>query len=446
MKRLLLLLAVSVAPLQAQEPLSLEGAIATALEANRSLRSASHVAESSRWGKLNAVTRLLPKVSLESGLTRIDPESERRANAAVDFIREVAGPLGIPSSALSEIRPFAYRDTYTSLIRVVQPVFNGGAEIVGLRAAGAASDRDGFSRENTQQEVIARVKVAYYSVLKAQELVALSKESVQRSQRHLEMTRRRQEAGMRTAADVLRWEVQRASDQGTLIGAENVFSSAQLQLNEVMGVELTSSYTLQGVLLDSALSAEPEMDSLRRSIDAHPAMQAMKANLRLADLGVDREYTNFLPRINLAFQYGWEQNNTFALDGIRPWAVALSVSYPIFSSFGDYTSLQQARETYQATQEQADAFRRGLQRQASDAALALRAAKERTNVARKAQQEADEVLGSVTRRYEMGGASNVDLIDAQTAYTAARTDFITAQYDYLIAEVQLARARGTVRP
>jgi outer membrane protein TolC len=52
----------------------------------------------------------------------------------------------------------------------------------------------------------------------------------------------------------------------------------------------------------------------------------------------------------------------------------------------------------------------------------------------------------VTRRYESGGASNVDLIDVQTAYTAARTNYISAVYDYLIAEVQLARATGRVKP
>ena len=34
-----------------------------------------------------------------------------------------------------------------------------------------------------------------------------------------------------------------------------------------------------------------------------------------------------------------EKNNTLKLDGIRPWALALQVSYPIFNSFGDYTNL-----------------------------------------------------------------------------------------------------------
>jgi outer membrane protein TolC len=38
----------------------------------------------------------------------------------------------------------------------------------------------------------------------------------------------------------------------------------------------------------------------------------------------------------------------------------------------------------------------------------------------------------------------VDLIDVQTAYTSAQADFITASYDNAIAQIQYARATGTV--
>ena len=83
--------------------------------------------------------------------------------------------------------------------------------------------------------------------------------------------------------------------------------------------------------------------------------------------------------------------------------------------------------------------------QARNAEMNVRAAQQRIDVARKGKEQALDVLNSVTRRYETGGASNVDLIDVQTAYTSARTDYITAVYDYYIASVQLARATGTIR-
>jgi outer membrane protein TolC len=82
--------------------------------------------------------------------------------------------------------------------------------------------------------------------------------------------------------------------------------------------------------------------------------------------------------------------------------------------------------------------------QVSGASLALKSTRKRIDVAATAREQAREVLNSVTRRYETGGASNVDLIDAQTAYTSARAGLITAAYDNAIAQIQYSRATGTV--
>jgi outer membrane protein len=155
---------------------------------------------------------------------------------------------------------------------------------------------------------------------------------------------------------------------------------------------------------------------------------------------------NFKPSVNLAFQYGWEKNNTLKLDGITPWAFALQVRFPIFNGFGDYTRLQKAHAEYSRTESQVETFRRGMVLQATMAELNVRAAQKRIDITRRAEKEAREVLDAVTLRYESGGASNVDVIDVQTAYTSARANAITALYDYHIASVQQARAMGSVRP
>jgi outer membrane protein len=449
-----------VAHAAGQELLTLDNAVTTALELNQTLRGARHDVESSAWGKRNAYTNFLPKVSLDAGVTRIDPESDRRANAALDFIRASAGALGIPSSALADLQPFSYRDTYAAGLTVIQPIYNGGAEIVGLRAAGALQEKSEYSYNDTEQDVITRVKIAYYSQLGAQELVSLATESVERTRRYLETTRHREELGMRTRTDVGRWEIQLAADEGGLIKAQNLLASARLQLNEVMGVPLDREYSLQNIAASgdtvfAGTAAPPQLLASLHDIAAppgitaadlvtHPSWQMMNANLRLAEIGIAKSWTAFQPRINAAFQYGWERNSTVALDGYRPWALSLSVSFPIFNGFGDYTNVQRAHADYDRAEAQVESFRRGLLMLATNAQMNVRAARQRIDVAMRGQRQALDVLNSVTRRYETGGASNVDLIDVQTAYTSAKVNFITAVYDYYIAAVQLARATGKV--
>lgn len=431
----------------AQQPLDLAGAVALALERNRSLQAAGHDRDAATWGKWSAVSNFLPKVEVAAGVTRLDPETVLRSNAAVDFIKALAGPLGIPASYLSEIRPFAYRDTYETQFTVVQPIYNGGAEIVGLQAANAVKERSELLLADTEQDVIARTAIAYYTVLKVDELVALAKESEERNQRYLDLTRRRAAMGMRTQTDVLRWEVQVASSEGSRITAENALAMAKIQLNDILGVDLRTPYVLAPVAKpDSTTPVLPSAAVVDTGfLASHPSMKAMEASLRLADVGVNQSWTNFQPKINLAFQYGWEKNNTMALDGYRPWAIALSISYPLFNGFGDFAGVEKARYEYRRTEVQAESYRQGLVMQATNASLSLRAARQRMETARKAQREATDILNAVTRRYETGGASNVDLIDVHTAYTSARTDFITAAYDFLIAQVELDRATGVVK-
>ncbi len=459
-RTILMLLALPLAvDAHAQEALDLDKAIGIALEENQALRGAGQDLEAAHWGKLNAVSNFLPKVEIASSITKIDPETDRRSNAAIDFIKSSAGMLGVPAQFLTNLRPFTYLNTYGTMVQVIQPIYNGGAEILSVGAADAAGDRSQFSFEDAQQDVVARVKMSYYTVLKADELLTLATEASARTGRYLETTRRRAEVGQRTRTDVQRWEVQQASSEGALINARNFVAAARLQLNEVMGVDLDAEYVLEKVVNADSLDpttamlvpllhqAAPQIETGVRPemLAGHPSMKIMETNLRMADIGIEKSWINFKPRINVAFQYGWEKNGTVGLDGYNPWALSLTVSWPVFSGFSDYTSLEKARYEYRRTEAQVEGFKRGLLMQARNADMNVRAARQRIEVARKGKDQALDVLNSVTRKYETGGASNVDLIDVQTAYTSARTDYITAVYDYFIASVQLARATGTIR-
>jgi outer membrane protein TolC len=444
-----------------QESLTLEQAVGVALEQNHVLRASSYELDAAKWGQRNAIMSWLPKVEVSAGLTRIDPQTVAQANAAVDFIKASAGSLGIPQTMLSNIKPFAYRDTYAASILAVQPIYNGGLEMIGIRAANALNDKGAYSLQEAEQDVIARVRIAYYNVLKSQALVGLTKESAERTKRWLDMTERRAALGQRTKTDVLRFKVQLAADEGNIVSAENYLAMSRIQLNELMGEDLNKVYALQDVVsLDSLIaeSAEQKPQLLLASLqsvpaervfddsflESHPSMKVMGTNLHLADINVGKAWTSFQPRVNLAFQYGWEKNNTIALDGIKPWAIALSASWPIFNSFSDYANLQKAEAELDRTKEQVESFRRGLLMQATNADLTLKAARKRIEIAREGLTEAEDVLSSVSRRYDLGSASNVDLIDVQTAYTSAKTSYISAVYDARIAEIELTRARGIV--
>jgi outer membrane protein TolC len=426
-----------------QPLLTLDQAVRTALENNRSLAGARAGVASAAWEVRKARANWLPKVELNTGVTRIDGESLRFANAPIDFIQNA-----LPPELKENIRPFAYRNTYSTGVSILQPIYNGGLERVGIETAGLLRQREEHALQDTEQEVVSRVKKAYYAVLKAQELTRLSRETERRTLSYLESTKRKAGAGLRTPADILRWEAQAASDRGNVVDAENALATTRAALNEGMGVDLDRDYTFEppGTVLASAAPA-PEPRPLKPAYDpaslrSHPGVLAAQSLIGLQRQNLRKAWGEFQPRLNFAFSYAWEKNATPALDGAKAWSAGLMLRFPVFNGFGDYAQVRQARADLRRAESLAQDVERQWGLRARTAALTVNSAQERIAIARKGIEYAEANLQTVTRRYEAGVASNIDLIDAQTTAYQARALLIHATYDAAIARAELERATG----
>ena len=60
----------------------------------------------------------------------------------------------------------------------------------------------------------------------------------------------------------------------------------------------------------------------------------------------------------------------------------------------------------------------------------------------KVQEEADEALREARERAEAGTGTQLDVLDAETSLTQARTTQIQALHDYAVARARLERAIG----
>jgi outer membrane protein TolC len=116
--------------------------------------------------------------------------------------------------------------------------------------------------------------------------------------------------------------------------------------------------------------------------------------------------------------------------------------FPVFNGFGDYAQVRQARADLRRAESLAQDVERQWGLRARTAALTVNSAQERIAIARKGIEYAEANLQTVTRRYEAGVASNIDLIDAQTTAYQARALLIHATYDAAIARAELERATG----
>lgn len=440
----IIILTVIAQPCMAQKNLlTLDKAIDIALQKNPALLSAESDLKAAGWEAKKSYFNLLPNVDVEFGYSRMDHATVQRSNIFVPVGRTLV-ELYAPEEDPDNIRPNAWQDNYGTRINVVQPIYNGGANWAGVSMSLAAKNQKTHSLEETKQDIIFGVQKSFFNVLKAQEMVALMKETVQSTQEHLKTTKRMFELGLRSRADELRWEVQLANDEGNLITSENQLAIAQTALKNVMGVDYAETFELKPIQSEPKDVDEPLSTLVDRAMDYHPGIQAMESTVDVQRADVRLAWAGFQPKINFLYSYGWERNNTLALDSFEDWSATISVNIPLFHSFSEYASLKRAKAQLKSLQHAEEDYRRAVAMQLTNASLNVKSALKKVEIAEKAVKQADENMRIIENKFEVGMASNVEVIDVQVAYTGAKANAINALYDFYIARAELEKAKGTI--
>jgi outer membrane protein TolC len=441
--------------------ISLDRAVEMALQNNYSLKSAKYDFDAVHWQMRGAYSTILPKVQVNSSFTKLDGETVRRANIFTDVGRNLVKQFD-PTADPNDIRPSAYNNNYETSISVIQPIYNGGAELAAISASRSLKKATNYNYEESKQNIILNVKKTYYNVLKMQELVKISEKSLSAIRERLENAKKLYSVGKQSQADVLRWEVEVANGEGNLLSAQNGLAVTQMVFKDVIGADFQQDFELVPlpdslITLNSdnsknlLLASKTEQFGFQteniefQSIDAHPALLSMRFNLEAQKANVRLAWGNFQPRINLIYNYGWEKNNTIGLDSFKSWNLTISLSYPIFNSFGDYMNVQKIYSEMRKLQSTEATLKRGLTVQLTNASLNLKLAESKINIAKKGLNAAEENLRIVTNMYNLGMISNINFIDAQTAHNSAKVNYINAIYDYYIAQAEYEKAKGTIK-
>lgn len=422
---LLAVLAV-VAPSRAEE-LTLDRAIKIALENNRLLQAAQYNASAANWGLGESISIWLPHVYYNTTWSRPDDETLDAAEESFALMKQL-NPNAEPS---------LYEDNYSSSISVIQPIFNGAREYATIRSAAIARNSAKLNAQDMRMQVALEVKKAYYGALSAKELVRVARESQALAQQSLALVKAQQEVGRVTVSDVLRWEAEAASAEGTMAEVENALAQSRMTLAQVIGEPVTRTYDLPEMIVDvdpqqlllaerAALAGTEE----QLNVGVHPAVKAEESNVKLAQVDTVQSAGALLPNINFNYTYSWETNDTLEPDEDTAWTMGISVEIPLFQSFGAISGIGRSCRTVQATRMGAESYERTFLQRSYAAKLNLRAARLRVISALKAKKHASANLEIVNNRSELGMVTSLELLDAQLAYKNAQSNLIGAISDF----------------
>lgn len=428
------------------QDLTLEEALEIASDHNRSLKSARQNLRAANFGVAKAVAEFFPRITFNTQLTRFDDWTLSQMN----FQEQLP-----PEFRFGFIR--TPKNSYTSNLTITQPIYNGGKLWANLGTARALKRTGDYLLQKTTQDVMLETKTAYYNLLKAEELLKLRQDFLKSAKNNLKSVEAKLEVGLRSKSDVLRWEVQVAFEEGNLVKAENLFKVAQKNLKNLLGVDVPYDITVTELSNEKFDQTKHLFENLSEKDLTHliekwyqvtvrnnPTVGMMTSQVDMQKSLARMAWGEFQPSFNFSYQYGWQRDKDIYLNGQANWTAAVVMSVPLFTSFSNFSNLGQARANLNKAKAEKEDVLLTLKVNLTNAILNARSAFLTIDIAHKEVLSADENFKIIKDKFDLGLASNIDLLDAQVVYNTARVNETSALYDYLIALAQVDRVIGIV--
>lgn len=327
-------------------------------------------------------------------------------------------------------------------LQATQLLFDGNF-FLGLKAAQTFKELASKQAELTKVQIADQVSKAYYLVLVSEQNLRLLEQNYKQLDRLFQETRQLYASGMVELIEVDRLQVQLTNLQVQLDrarqGQELALKTLKFQMGYDLRAPISLSDSLHTVLLDPIGELQPA------SAQQRVEYALLDTQRRMAELDLKNVQYGYLPKLYAFGSYGANAGgNDFS--SMRRWfglsSVGLTLSWSIFDGSSRHFLAQQKRLRTQQLANDLQELERQVALQQDNAQINYKAAYE----AMRAQQQNVEVAKRV---YEMsqaklkeGVGSSLELTTAETAYTQATTNYLSATYEVLIAKLDWLKANG----
>ena len=432
---LLLLLAVAMTA-YAEETITLEQAVETALKNNPGLKAADAQVEAAQAGITRSRSGFLPKVNLSETWSKTD---NPLMVLGTKLNQEIVTPADFNPVVMNDPDTLS---NYNTRLSVMQPVFNGGKEYLGVTQARLANEAALQDRNRTRQETMFNVVKAYYGLLLAQAYDKVAAQSLETSAANVKLAEARFKAGAVLQSDLLRAKVQYAEVKEMATRSENGVKLAAANLNFAMGVPQGARFEVEGAL--SAQDMKEDLDGMiAEALSLRPDLVSLGLNRKNAEANVKQARADYIPSLNLMGQVDWNSDRLAGSDA-KSWAVMAVLQWNLFDGLVTTSHVREASANSGRMRALDDQMRAGVQLQVRQAFYTLAASIDRITATSSSVQEAEEGFRIVQKRYEAGMTTLVDVLGAENALIRARTGALQALYDNNVAAAELKMAAGTL--
>jgi outer membrane protein TolC len=310
-------------------------------------------------------------------------------------------------------------------------LFNGLADLNGVRAAEARSAAAGYQLKAVLADLVLEARQAYIERLRAGRTVETSRESVALLERQYRDSRLYFQQGLIARNDLLRVEVELSSARQDLLQAKGDLRIAARRLERLTGTPIDDEQELED-FSQLPHPEEPDAETLRRQLlnqrsELHFLEQLVDA------AGYDRSTVrgDYLPSVDLTLaheEYG-DSLSPVSGDFDHDQKVLLTASWTLFNGFATRQASAAADSRKRRLAAELRDIHAELWLQLQTALTDLEIARGQQREAQTGVSQAEENYRVTENRYRQQQATTFDLLDARFLLTRARNQEVNARYD-----------------
>lgn len=415
----------------AQRVLTLEEAIATALQNNYDIRLSKNdsAVAALDYSFRNAV--LYPRLNGSIGTTwnnndgkqTLADGTKREQNNIKSHNLNAA--LNLNWTLFDGMKMFATRDKVAEFVRLGE---------LGIK--------------NQVVNTVANVINTYYNIVRQKQQLKAIEEQISLSQERVKLAQYKLDIGVGAKPDVLQSKVDNNSQKALQLEQQTLISQLKEQLNQAMNVTERTFYEVaDSIPLNTTLSLGDIQNGLEA---ASPVLQMTRKSLDIAALTLKERKAERWPTVSFNSVYNFTRtNNQTVINPFSPlfnqskgFNYGLTAAIPIFNNHLVKRQIKQAELDIQYQQVVLENQKSQLNLAVINAFLEYEQQKKALALEEENIILAKENVSIVFQVYKLNSTTLIQLKEAERSLNDAYTRLITARYNTKLAETELLRLKG----
>ena len=377
-------------------------------------------------------------------------------DAAFEKINEARSPL-LPQLGLGA--DYTYTNGYRDSNGINSNVTSGSLQLTqvlfdmskwrALTLQEKAAGIQDVTYQTDQQTLILNTATAYFKVLAAIDTLSYTEAQKQAIYRQLDQTTQRFNVGLVAITDVQNARSQYDAVLANEVTARNDLDNAVEELRQVTGNYYPELASLN---VDGFKTSKPQAVNalLKEAENRNLSLLQARLNQDLAREQIRQAQDGHLPTLDLNASSGVSNNRYSGSNSTTPDAdigqnkIGLSFSLPLYQGGMVNSQVKQAQYNFVGASEQLESAHRSVVQTVRSSFNNVNASISSINAYKQAVVSAQSSLDAMEAGYSVGTRTIVDVLDATTTLYNAKQQLSNARYNYLINELNIKSALGTL--